>query len=124
MSLRLPLIASAILLAGQNLPAQSSFALYFNSDRTQIRTVIIYNETSLPLSIGVNGGMTWGGGDGEPSNLAPGDLTSLRKDFQTGDCIMIASDNDEISLSLASDRDSVYVYASEGLDNGRVQKEK
>ena len=132
MRIRIPLLASALVLAiatafgPVSVSAQSAFALYFNSDRTRITTVIIYNETSRPLSIGVNGGMDWwGDGDeGEASSLAPGDLTSLRTDFSTGDCIMIESESDDVSLAMSSDRDSVYVYANEGLDNGRVFKEK
>ncbi len=125
---RLAFLTSVFILAlaTAGAPAQSSFALYFNSDRTGIGTVIIYNETSLPLSIGVNGGMDWwgDGGEGEASILAPGDLASLRTDFRTGDCIMIESESDSVSLALSSDRDSVYVYASDGLDEGRVFKER
>ena len=56
MSRKIPVLAAALLLALSPLTAESSFALYFNSSKTRITTVIIYNETGTPLSIGVNGG--------------------------------------------------------------------
>lgn len=128
MRYRLLLLASAIFLAfaAASAPAQSAFALYFNSDKTRIRTIIIYNETALPLSIGVNGGMDWwgDGGGGEASSLAPGDLASLRTNFRTGDCVMIESESDAVFLAMNSDRDSVYVYAREGDGEERVVRER
>lgn len=95
------------------LPAKSRFALYFNSGKMHMRTVIVYNETATPLSIGMNGGMDWADEEGKASSLVPGDLTSFRKDFSTGDCILIESEDDGVFLALSSDRDSVYVYARE-----------
>ena len=55
--------------------------------------------------------------------LVPGDLISLRRNFSMGDCITIASESDGVSLGMSSDRDSVYVYAREGLDKGRISAE-
>lgn len=122
------LLTSAIFLslAAASAPAQSAFALYFNSDKTRIRTIIIYNETALPLSIGLNGGMDWwgDGGEGDASSLAPGDLVSLRTNFRTGDCVMIESESDMVFLAMNSDRDSVYVYAREGDGEERVVRER
>lgn len=132
MKRKLLLLASLVLLAAAPLAAQSSFALYFNSDRTRITTMIIYNETSRPLSIGVNGGMDWAmddgestdGGDEKTASLLPGDLTSLRKNFMTGDCILIESESDGVFLAMNSDRDSVYVYARDGGGETKVVREK
>lgn len=133
MSRKHPVLTVLILLVLLSVPlvAESSFALYFNSGKTRITTVIIYNETSLPLSIGVNGGMDWAMDDGEgmdggeekAASLLPGDLTSLRKNFVTGDCILIESGDDGVFLALNSDRDSLYVYAREGDGGMRVLRE-
>lgn len=131
MSQKIPVLAAVLFLALAPLAAESSFALYFNSNRTRITTVIIYNETGRPLSIGVNGGFDWamddggGTGDGEEkaASLPPGDLTSLRTDFATGDCILIESEDDGVFLSLTSDRDSLYVYAREGGGETKVVRE-
>ena len=151
-----------VFLALAPLAAESCFALYFNADRTRIRTVIIYNETGLPLSLSLNGECVWehsgsvssgtagafalegdgsvpaetrvpGGGTALDSGtapdsestavLVPGDLISLRRNFSMGDCITIASESDGVSLGMSSDRDSVYVYAREGLDKGRISAE-
>ena len=157
-----------VFLALAPLAAESCFALYFNADRTRIRTVIIYNETGLPLSLSLNGECVWehsgsvssgtagafasGGGGSVPGDtrvaadtrvpgggtaldsgtapdsestavLVPGDLISLRRNFSMGDCITIASESDGVSLGMSSDRDSVYVYAREGLDKGRISAE-
>ncbi|MBP5158374.1 MAG: hypothetical protein ILP18_10960 [Treponema sp.] len=114
MNWKIPVLSIVILLILSPLSAKSSFALYFNSSKTRIRTVIVYNETGDSLSIGRNGGMDWaGGGEGEPSSLPPGDLTSFRAGFMTGDCILIESEDDGVFLAISSDRDSVYVYARE-----------
>ena len=114
MNWKIPVLSIVILLILSPLSAKSSFALYFNSSKTRIRTVIVYNETGDSLSIGINGGMDWaGGGEGEPSSLPPGDLTSFRAAFATGDCIFIESEDDGVFLAITSDRDSVYVYARE-----------
>ena len=167
---RLPCFLSALVfLVLAPLGAESCFALYFNAERTRIRTVIIYNETGLPLSLSLNGECVWehsgsaaagtagafagsggpgpdggsssGGGsapgdgsstpdgssvpDGESAAvLVSGDLISLRRNFTTGDCITIASESDGVSLAVDSDRDSVYVYAREGLDKGRAHAEQ
>ncbi len=128
---KIPVLAAVLFLALAPLAAESSFALYFNSDRTRITTVIIYNETGRPLSIGVNGGFDWamddGGGTGNEeekvASLPPGDLTSLHKSFATGDCILIESAGEGILLSLTSDRDSLYVYAKEGGGDAKVVRE-
>ena len=160
---RLPCFLSALVfLVLAPLGAESCFALYFNAERTRIRTVIIYNETGLPLSLSLNGECVWehsgraaagtagafagsggpwpdGGSssdgestpngssvpDGESAAvLVSGDLISLRRNFTTGDCITIASESDGVSLAVDSDRDSVYVYAREGLDKGRAHAEQ
>lgn len=148
---RLPCFLSALVfLVLAPLGAESCFALYFNAERTRIRTVIIYNETGLPLSLSLNGECVWehsgraaagtagafagSGGPGPDSGsssdgesaavLVSGDLISLRRNFTTGDCITIASESDGVSLALDSDRDSVYVYAREGLDKGRAHAEQ
>ena len=127
MRLRFPLPVCVFFLAVTAIPvrAQSSFALYFNSDQVHITTVIIYNESSLPLSLDLNGEIDWEHtdrvtGSGTATVLVPGDLISLRQDFMTGDCITIESESDELSLAMTNDRDSVYIYASEGLDKGTV----
>lgn len=154
---RLPCFLSALVfLVLAPLGAESCFALYFNAERTRIRTVIIYNETGLPLSLSLNGECVWehsgraaagtagafagSGGPGPDGGSAPdgssvpdgesaavlvsGDLISLRRNFTTGDCITIASESDGVSLAVDSDRDSVYVYAREGLDKGRAHAEQ
>lgn len=147
---RLPCFLSALVfLVLAPLGAESCFALYFNAERTRIRTVIIYNETGLPLSLSLNGECVWehsassgspagafagSGGPGPDGESVPdgesaavlvsGDLISLRRNFTTGDCITIASDSDGVSLAVDSDRDSVYVYAREGLDKGRAHAEQ
>ncbi len=147
---RLPCFLSALVfLVLAPLGAESCFALYFNAERTRIRTVIIYNETGLPLSLSLNGECVWehSGSSGSPAGtfagsggsgpdgsstpdgesaavLVSGDLISLRRNFTTGDCITIASESDGVSLAVDSDRDSVYVYAREGLDKGRAHAEQ
>ncbi len=128
---KIPVLAAILFLALAPLAAESSFALYFNSSKTRITTVIIYNETGMPLSIGVNGGFDWamddgkstGDGDEKAASLPPGDLTSLRKDFATGDCILIESESDGVFLAMSSDRDSLYVYAREGGGETKVVRE-
>ncbi len=108
--------------------AESRFALYFNSENPSTKTIIIYNESSQLLSLNLNAEIDWENAesiinDDTANILVPGDLISFRQDFERGDCITIESENDELSLFINSDRDSIYVYASEGLDKGRVIKE-
>ncbi len=117
---------TALILVAAPLQARSRFAFYFNSSKTRITTIIIYNESTLPLSLDVNGEI---GGKNDVSSsesaglLIPGDLISFRRNFQTGDCIMVESESDELSLAMTNDRDSVYIYAREGRDNGHIHRE-
>ncbi len=108
--------------------AESRFALYFNSASPSTKTIIIYNESSQPLALNLNAKIDWESAESvindETANiLVPGDLISFRQDFERGDCITIESEIEELALSINSDRDSIYVYATEGLDKGRVIKE-